>query len=338
VKTNSEPNSIAIYHGAGYVGREIIRLLSSHEGVSLDHVSSRSFADRPVWKAHPEFRGHIQTSFCTDDEIDLQKTDVVFIAAEHGKGVEVVLRLIERGYSGCIVDMTADFRFRDPDMYPTWFGFEHPAPNLLSEFAYGLPEVNSPYPDGTRWVANPGCFATAVTLALWPPAKNLTTLDASVTALTGASGSGSQPKVTTHYPTREGNVRAYRVFKHQHQPEILQALGPQTSISFVPVSGPWTLGIWGTAHLRLPQEVGTSDVAAWYERTYESAPFVRIWPGALPELRFSVGTPFCDIGWVIEDNNLVVGFAIDNLVKGAAGQAVQNMNLLLGLPETMGLI
>ena len=336
--TPTKKKSVALFHGAGYVGREIIRLLTGHEGVSLDFVSSRSFAGEPIWKAHPEFRGHHNLIFSDDIDRDIEKTDVVFIAAEHGKGVEIVLRLLENDYAGCVVDLTADFRFRDPSQYVTWFGFKHPAPNLLPEFVFGMPELYSPYPENAKYVANPGCFATAIILALWPPAKNLPLLHAAVTALTGASGSGSQPKTTTHYPTREGNLRAYKVFAHQHQPEILQALGPESSLAFVPVSGPWTRGIWGTAHIRLPEGVHEKTVSSWFGDAYDSAPLVRTWPGVLPELRFAVGTPYCDIGWIVQGRQLVVGFALDNLIKGAAGQAVQNMNLLLGFPETMGLV
>jgi N-acetyl-gamma-glutamyl-phosphate reductase len=209
---------------------------------------------------------------------------------------------------------------------------------LLDAFVYGLPEVHAPYPAGTRWVANPGCFATGITLALWPPARHLSPLRASVTALTGASGSGTKAKATTHFPTRDGNVRAYKILAHQHLPEIRQTLGAHAEVAFVPVSGPWTHGIWGTAHVTLPAGVGEADVAAWFEAAYGEAACVRCWPGALPELRYAAGTPFCDVGWVVQGDHLVVGFALDNLLKGAASQAVQNLNLLLGWPETAGLI
>ena len=149
----------------------------------------------------------------------------------------------------------ADFRFDDPGLYETWFGYTHPAQGLLDDFVYGLVEANAPYPAGTKWVANPGCFATGVGLALWPLAQHLSPLKASVTALTGASGSGTKAKATTHYPTRDGNVRAYKILAHQHQPEIQQTLGPDAEAAFVPVSGPWTRGIWGTAHITLPESI-----------------------------------------------------------------------------------
>jgi N-acetyl-gamma-glutamyl-phosphate reductase len=163
-------------------------------------------------------------------------------------------------------------------------------------------------------------------------------MQASVTALTGASGSGAKPSSATHFPARDGNVRAYKVLAHQHTPEILQVLGDHVDLAFAPASGPWTRGIWGTAHITLPAPADEDTVANWFESAYAEAACVRLWPGALPELRYVVNTPFCDIGWTVQGQHLVVGFAIDNLMKGAASQAVQNLNLLLGLPETAGLL
>ncbi len=327
---------VALLHGAGYAGGELIRLLATHPHVSLDVVTSRTFAGQPVWAAHPALRGQTALVFSDGEDLPLDALDAVFIAAEHGQGARAVAGLLEAGYAGAIVDLSADFRFRDPDVYDRWFGFTHPAPERLSDFAYGLPEVHAPY--ATTYIANPGCFATGLTLALWPLARHLPRLEAAVTALTGASGSGTRPKATTHFPTRDGNVRAYKVLAHQHLPEVLQTLGPNAEVAFVPVSGPWTRGIWGTAHVALPDGFTEADVATWYEDAYAAAPAVRCWPGTLPELRYAVGTPFCDLGWTLRDGHLVVGFALDNLLKGAASQAVQNMNLVLGLPETAGLL
>ena len=227
---------IAVLHGAGYAGGELIRLLLAHPHVSLEAVTSRAFAGEPVWKAHPSLRGQTSLAFSDEDGADLSGVDAVFIAAEHGKGAQAALQLLQQGYEGCIVDLSADFRFKDPAVYDAWFGFTHPAPGLLADYVYGLPEVNAPYAPGTRFVANPGCFATGIALALRPLAQRLPGLDASVTALTGASGSGARPKETTHYPTREGNVRAYKVFAHQHLPEVLQVLGPGADVAFAPVS------------------------------------------------------------------------------------------------------
>ena len=326
---------VALLHGAGYVGGELIRLLLSHSDVNLSSVTSRAFADQPIWKAHPHLKGETDLVFSGEDDFDLAGIGVVLIAAEHGKGVESVMKIRSTGYEGAIIDLSADFRFRDASLYDRYFGFTHAAPDLIPSFVYGLPEVYAPYPAGTRLVANPGCFASGLSLALWPVASNLGSFSASVTALTGASGSGARPKETTHYPTREGNVRAYKVLRHQHLPEIQQVLGDGAAVSFVPVSGPWTRGIWGTAQIQLETE---SDVSEWFHRAYDGKPFIRLWENELPEMRYSVSTPFCDIGWMVQDRRVVIAFALDNLLKGAASQAVQNLNLMLGLPETTGLL
>ncbi len=329
---------VAIMHGAGYTGGELIRLLTDHPDVQIAGVTSRAYAGKPVWAAHPFMRGVTTLSFQSPDDADVMDADVVLVAAEHGQGARAVVELLDAGYEGYIIDLSADFRFKDASVYPELFGFQHPAPHLLQNFVYGLPEVTGAYPANTRFVANPGCFATAVTLGLWPLVRRLDFVDVRVTALTGASGSGARPKPTTHFPTREGNVRAYKVFAHQHQPEIEQTLGTNVDLSFVPVSGPWTRGIWGTAQVMLDREQETARVGDWFKSAYRGQPLVRLWPDELPELRYSVNTPFCDLGWVVDGRRLVVGFAIDNLLKGAASQAVQNLNLLLGLPDTRGLL
>lgn len=329
---------IAVLHGAGYVGGELIRLLLAHPHCTLTAVTSRTFAGRPLWHAHPGLRGLTDLTFVEEEALTLSALDGVLIAAEHGQGAYAAKRLLAIGYQGIVIDLSADFRFQEAALYPVWFGFDHPAPELLGQFIYGLPEVYAPYPAGTRLVANPGCFATGLALALWPLSQHLELGTVAATALTGASGSGTRPKVTTHFPERDGNVRAYKVLTHQHLPEVQQVIGPGPQIAFVPASGPWTRGIWGIAQLTLPNHLSPDEVTCWYETAYGQAPFVRLWPGQLPELRYAVHTPFCDLGWVVRDRQLVVGFALDNLLKGAASQAIQNLNVLLGLPQAAGLL
>lgn len=333
----TDKKRIALLHGAGYAGAELIQMLAHHPYAVLHAVTSRSFAGQPLWAAHPYLKGLSDLVFSTNDSLDYNQFDAVLIAAEHGQSLKAVAWLLEENYSGAIIDLSTDFRFKDPDTYHTWFGYEHPYPELLARFQYGLPEVYAPYAPSTKYIANPGCFATGTALALWPLSQHLDTVNAHVTALTGASGSGSRPKPTTHFPTRSGNVRAYKVLQHQHQPEILQTVGASVNLKFVPVSGPWTRGIWGTIHVPLSETLSLDTITGWYEAAYAKPPFVRLWPGTLPELRFAAHTPFCDLGWMMQDNHLVVGFAIDNLLKGAASQAIQNLNLVLGLPETAGL-
>jgi N-acetyl-gamma-glutamyl-phosphate reductase len=329
--------SVALLHGAGYAGGELIRLLLNHPNVALERVTSRSQAGEPIWHSHPTLRHQTDLCFSNSDDPSVEGIDAVFIAAEHGQSARLAADLLDRGFDGSIIDLSADFRLRDASLYPLWYGSEHPRPDLLPHFQYGMAEVYGAYAPGTRLIANPGCFATGIALALWPLSRRLDPLHAAVTALTGASGSGAKPSATTHFPTRDGNVRAYKVMGHQHTPEIQQCLGEHVRFVFTPVSGPWVRGIWGTAHITLPAGVDTTTVGSWFEEAYGSRPFVRLWPNELPELRFAVGTPFCDLGWIVRDGELVVAFSLDNLLKGAASQAVQNLNLVYRWPETAGL-
>lgn len=324
-----------VLHGAGFVGRELIRLLTLHPAVDLACVTSRSHAGEPIWKAHPSLRGYVDLTF--EPEFESEDVDVVFVAAGHGHGARAVLDVLSTGYEGAIIDLSADFRLVDSKKYEDVYGAPHPAPELINRFVYGLPELFSVGSD-TPYVANPGCFATGMALALHPLTAYVTPFRAAVTALTGASGSGAMASATTHFPDRDGNLRAYRVLNHRHVPEVEQALGVDGGVSFTPVSGPWTHGIWGTASAWLPDAFSGDDVSSWYARAYSEAPFVRLYPNTLPELLPAVHSPFCDIGWVVRGRELVVGFALDNLLKGAASQAIQNMNQILGLDERAGLL
>ena len=335
---NDQGHRIALLHGAGYTGGELIRLLLAHPVARLRTVTSRSYAGQPVWRAHPHLRGQLDLVFSAPGAFDPAEAEVIFLAAEHGQSARLAADMLAGGFDGILIDLSADFRLRRADLYKTWYDFEHPAPDLLSRFAYGLPEICAPYPSGTRHIANPGCFATGISLALWPATQHMERTDAFVTAWTGASGSGARPKATTHFPTRDGNARAYKALQHQHLPEIQQTLGPRATVRFVPVSGPWSRGIWGVADIPLPADARATDVDTWYAEAYADCPLVRLYPNALPELRPVVHSPFCDIGWMVQDGRLLVGFAEDNLIKGASGQAIQNLNLLLGLPATTGLL
>ncbi len=326
---------VGILHGAGYGGGELVRLLLGHPAVEIAGVTSRTFAGQPVWASHAALRG--QTELAFSESLDLTQVDAVVIAAEHGQAAATVAWLDKAGFGGAIVDLSADFRFSDPAVYEQRFGTPHPLPDRLSDFFYCIPEINGDPPPGCRAIANPGCFATAITAAMWPLAQHVDRVDAHVTALTGASGSGARPSTGTHFPTRDGNVRGYKVLAHQHVPEVEATLGDHARVHFVPASGPWTRGIWGTAHVALSDEFDQATVRGWFDAAYPSGGLIRVWDG-LPELRYSVGTPFCDVGVVVKDQVAVVGFALDNLLKGAASQAVQNLNTLLGLPHTTGLL
>ena len=329
----------AILHGAGYAGGELLGLLLAHPAVEVAAVTSRTLAGQPVHAAHARLRGQAEVAFVAPDGLDASALDVAFVCAEHGQGALAVLGLRAAGFEGLVVDLSADYRLPSVDRYAEVYGLEHPDPDGLAGAVYGLAEVNGARTAGATLVANPGCFATGQALALWPLAGLLPDgWEAHVTALTGASGSGGRPSPTTHFPTRDGNVRAYKPLQHRHLAEVEAVVGPGATVHFVPVSGPWTRGIWGTAHIALPGGVTLDAVSDAYAQAYAGRPFVRLSPGALPELLPTVGTPFCDLGWMARDGHLVVGFALDNLLKGAASQAVQNLNLALGWPEALGLL
>ena len=334
----SETLNAAILHGAGYAGGELLALLLAHPRVTPAAVTSRSQAGQPVWSTHARLRGQTDLVYTDPAHLDTEAVEVAFVCAEHGQGAAAVQALRQRGFGGRIIDLSADHRLGSVETYERVYGLTHPDPGALREAVYGLAEVHRGRLAGAALIANPGCFATGLSLALWPLADVLGPYRAHVTAFTGASGSGARPSATTHYPARDGNVRAYKPLAHRHLAEVAETLGARATVHFVPVSGPWTRGIWGTAHVRLAAGTGAAAIAAAYAAAYDAAPLVRTSPGVLPELRPVVGTPFCDLGWVIQGDHLVVAFALDNLLKGAASQAVQNLNLAAGWPEALGLL
>ncbi len=329
---------ISIFGGAGYAGGELIRLVLEHPLFELGPVCSRSHAGQLISDAHPHLRGVLDHIFCESVEEATEQTDAVFLAVGHGDGMVLVNELLLIGFSGPIVDLSADFRLPTAKEYADWYGCEHIRPDLLDSAWYGLPEITGAPPPGTTIVANPGCFATAIALALYPVTNQLPDTSASVTALTGASGAGVTPTATTHFPNRDGNVRAYNVMRHRHQAEVQHIVGTGATVAFVPVSGPWTRGIWGTATISLPAGINAQEVTNWFEEAYGDYRFIRLQPGILPELRNVVHSPFCDIGWVLDGQSLIVGFTLDNLMKGASSQAIQNMNLVFGLEDFTGLL
>jgi N-acetyl-gamma-glutamyl-phosphate reductase len=328
----------AVLHGAGYAGGELLALLLAHPAVRPVAVTSRSQAGQPVWTTHPRLRGQTELAYTAPDRLDPDGFDVAFVCAEHGQGAAAVRALRQSGFDGLVIDLSADHRLASVETYERVYGLEHPDPEAMQDAVYGLAEVNGAHVEGALLVANPGCFATGLSLALWPLAAVFEgEWEAHVTALTGASGSGARPSATTHFPRRDGNARAYKPLAHRHLAEVQETLGERARVHFVPVSGPWTRGIWGTAHVAL-NGVPMERVEDAYRKAYGERPFVRLSPSEIPELLPSVGTPFCDLGWTERDGHLVVGFALDNLLKGAASQAVQNLNLALGLPEAAGLL
>ncbi|PCI36320.1 MAG: N-acetyl-gamma-glutamyl-phosphate reductase [Elusimicrobia bacterium] len=331
---------VGILGGAGYTGGELIRLLLDHPQAKLVQVASSTFAGQPVYCAHPNLQGRTKLVF--DEALDAAALDCIFLAGEHGAAMKNVPLLLEAGGKDLkIIDLSADFRLQDAALYPAWYGREHTASDLLPQFVYGLTEVNHDAVAGAQFIANPGCFATAVSLALAPLAVLGVTGTARISAITGSSGSGAKAASKTHHPTRDGSVHAYKPLEHQHTPEVEQLLvsvagKTAPKLAIVPVSGPMVRGIYAVCHLELPQGADGASVGAAFEKAYANRPFIRL-QDSPPHLNAATGSNYCDIHWTVKDNEIAVIVSLDNLVKGAAGQAVQNLNVMMGWDETDGL-
>jgi N-acetyl-gamma-glutamyl-phosphate reductase len=325
----------AIVGAAGYAAGELFRLLLGHPRAQVTQAVSSSAAGRRVGDVHPNLRGLCDLELASALP-DPSALDGVFHCGEQGEAMARIPRLVAERPGLRVIDLSADFRLRDPALYAAWYGKEHAAPELLPSFAYGLPELFRDEIRGATRVANPGCFATAIALALAPLARAGLEVRAAVTAVTGSSGSGTRPSERTHHPTRAATMRAYRVLRHQHTPEILQALGGEVQLSFVPVSGPFVRGIYASCQLDLPPGWDRARLSALYREQYAGARFVRLLDGP-PDLQAVAGSNFCDLHVAAHGARAVVLAAIDNLGKGAAGQAVQNLNLTMGWDEDDGL-
>ncbi len=264
---------------------------------------------------------------------------VVFLAMPHAQAMEVVPRLAP---AVRVVDLSGDFRLKDRAEYARYYGKEHACPELVEGFVYGLPEANREAIRGARRVASPGCFATAVILGCLPLAREgLLRGDVIADCKTGSSGSGATPGEGTHHPRRSTAFLAYKPFKHQHVPEIEQALrasgARDARLLFQPHSAPMVRGIFATIYCTLPEDLSDAELRGLFERRYGREPFVRLVEGS-PDVTWVKNTNFADVSWARDGRRLIVFVAIDNLVKGAAGQAVQSMNLMLGLDEKTALV
>ena len=330
---------VAILGASGYGGSELLRLLLSHPSVEVARITSRQHAGFPVWRVHPHLLHVSELAFeDTDPKAAAQDVDLVFSALPHGASQEAVLALPP---GTRVIDLSGDFRLKDPLAYQRAYGHEHRGPERLAEFVYGLTEFNRPRLLTTRAVATPGCFATGVLLALMPLAlEGLLDVPVAVNGVTGSSGSGVEPKAGTHHPERAEAFRAYKPLTHQHLPEIAQQLGQagagDVPLAFVPHSAPMVRGIHITATLYPKKSFDGAAVRALYARHYGEERFVRL-VDQPPDCAVVAGSNFADVYATADGRAVTVLVALDNLVKGMSGQAVQNMNLMLGLPEHDGL-
>lgn len=336
----------AVIGGSGYGGGEMIRRLLLHPDVELVRVASVDYVGEPLGAAHPNLEGLTDLVFenLTPAEA-VRGCDVALLALPHKVTAAKVPELIAAGVR--IVDMSGDFRLRDPAVYERYYGAVHPHPELLGKFVYGLPELHREAIRQARYVASPGCFATSMALALLPLAKaRLLEGVVRITGITGSSGSGVAPSAGTHHPSRAGNLRTYKPLEHQHIPEVVQTLadagGRDLTLRFVPISAPLVRGIFTTAYVELPEDWDAARCAKLIDETYAGEPFVRRPRKRLPEVVAVAGSNFVEVGVAVSGaaggkRTATLFCALDNLIKGGAGQAIQNLNLMLGLDEKASL-
>jgi N-acetyl-gamma-glutamyl-phosphate reductase len=336
----------SIIGGSGYGAAEIIRRLLIHPDVELVRVASIDYVGEPLSAAHPNLEGLTDLVFekLTPEEA-AAGMDVVFLGLPHKVSAGSVPKIVDSGAK--IIDLSGDFRLKDAASYERYYGAVHPCPHLLEKAVYGLPEVNRAAIQKATLIASPGCFATTIALGLLPLARaGILEGPVETVAITGSSGSGVAPQAGTHHPVRAQNLRTYKPLNHQHIPEISETLtgvGAKTfAIHFVPVSAPLTRGIFATTFARVPTSVTREQIAAAFASTFEGEPFVRVPKKRQPEVVAVSGSNFVEVSFELgpeEDGKRVVACfsAIDNLIKGGAGQAVQSMNIVLGLSEKTSL-
>jgi N-acetyl-gamma-glutamyl-phosphate reductase len=332
---------VGIVGGTGYTGVELLRLLAQHPQAELRAITSRKEAGMRVDQMFPSLRGHVDLAFCEPADAGLEQCDVVFFATPNGVAMQEAPALVAAGVR--IIDLAADFRLRDPAVWERWYKVPHAAPALLEEAVYGLPEVNRAQIARARVLANPGCYPTAVQLGFIPLIE-AGCIDAGhliADAKSGVSGAGRKAEVHTLLAEAADNFSAYGVPGHRHWPEIRQGLsraaGAEVGLTFVPHLTPMIRGIHATLYARLTAE---QDLQALYESRYRDEPFVDVLPaGTHPDTRSVRGANLCRIAVHRPQggDTVVILSVIDNLVKGAAGQAVQNMNIMFGLDEQAGL-
>ena len=342
---------VGVLAASGYIGGELLRLLLQHPEVEVTVASSRGSAGEYVFREHPNLRGVTELQFSPNDISKvIADSDVVFAALPHGESVKVIPQVADAGLK--VIDLSADFRLNDRGQYPNWYGYDHPRPDLLEKFVFSIPEINRDQVKGARLVSSPGCMAITAILALAPLLREKSLgIDRDhvvVDAKVGSSGAGGKPSLSTHFSERFSVVRPYKPAGHRHSAEIEQVLaamaGGQVKVSMSAHAVNMVRGILVTSHLFTAGPVKPIDVWKAYRSMYTGSYFVRLvrekqGPFRLPDPKLVIGSNFCDVGFELEERTgrLVALSATDNLIKGAAGNAIQSMNLMLGLDEKTGL-
>jgi len=336
---------VGIVGATGYTGGELLRFLLNHEGVEVTCVTSKTYGGRPLGESYPSLRGFLDLDCLS---LDVEKiapmADLFFLGLPHKMAMETAIPLVDLGKK--VIDLSADFRLKDPTVYERWYGIRHASLPHLSQAVYGLPELHKDQIQRSVLIANPGCYPTGAILGLAPLLKERRIeLDPIIIdSKSGTSGAGRRLDLAVHFTECNEGLRAYAVAVHRHTPEIEQELsslaGQPLSVSFTPHLVPMTRGILSSMYVRPKRPLPDQEALALYRDFYRQAPFVRILPeGRLPDTKHVYGSNFCDIGMRFDarTGRLVVISAIDNLVKGASGQAIQCMNIQSGFDERKGL-
>lgn len=337
---------VGIIGASGYSGQELLRLLLVHPAVEIAYLAANQYAGKKVSWLYPNLAGIYDLPYSSFDlKTALGKCDLLFVALPHGKPMEVIPSLLDGKHK--IIDLSGDFRLVNADEYKQWYGFEHSSSHLLGQAVYGLTEINREEIQKAGFVANPGCYPTGIILGLAPllAERLIINEEIVVDSLTGVSGSGRTASDDTHYCFCDENVSVYKVGGvHQHIPEMEQELtkiaGAEVKISFTPHLAPFSRGIYSTIYGKLKENVSTADLIQRCQDFYEREYFVKVLEeGVFPQVKAVAGSNFCHIGLKIDQRTgwAIIITAIDNLVKGAAGQAIQNMNLMCGFDENAGL-
>ena len=333
---------IGIIGATGYTGSELVRILSYHEEVEIALITSETYQGKRFSEIHPQFKNICDIELHSANQVDNYDLDLVFLAMPHGVSMDYVKKWAKKNFK--IVDLSGDFRLSSEEVYQQWYNKEHTFPEGFEHAVFGLPELNRSLIKMSRLVANPGCFPTGAILAAYPLLKEklIDPQRVIIDSKTGVTGAGVKPKLVTHFPNVSGNFKPYGIKKHRHTIEIQETLSESTKsealIQFTPHLLPVDRGILTSVYGIPVGKVDENEVTEVYKKYYDEEYFIRLIDSA-PEIKFVRGTNFVDIKVYYDDrtNNIMAFSAIDNLVKGAAGQAVQNMNLMLGFDENMAL-
>jgi len=335
---------IGIAGASGYTGIELLRLLINHPEAEIVFLTSETYQGQPISEVFPSLGGFANIKLSSLEFVSGDDCDIIFLALPHTTSMEKVPSFLNK--NARVIDLSANYRLKDPAVFEEWYAVPHQQPELLKEAVYGLPEIHRKAIMSARLIANPGCYPTSITLALAPLIKedwvDLSYIIAD--SKSGVSGAGRKTSLNTQFSETNEGVSAYKIAAHRHTPEIEQELSALANtdvrVSFSPHLMPMTRGMLSTVYINLKQDMSVEDLVQHFKNFYKEEPFVRILPaGKYANTHFTVASNFCDIGVQVDGRNrrAIITSAIDNLIKGASGQAIQNMNLMLGISETSGL-